>query len=1064
MPDLQDDPREALRERLDEAQRRRAAARAADDKAAWILAAYACGRAHFDLGEGDLPFALRLFGEAMKLIEESGSHRALLPELLGMTGRTLQRMKRWDDVLPWYRRATEEASAQGLAAQQLRWLGKEATTWLAINESERGRELLEKAIETGRAMLAAGKPVAEPLADQMQHLANLDTTEKDKSDALWEEAEQLLATLPKGHAHFLAAVNRAASYTNRDQPWVAQTYLEEALEVGAAVGIDETDRRQLALRLAALLCKRNEPVQAGERLLAYLPQCGDDRGRHEVLTAAVDAFFQGHAWDRMKSACEPLRKLRRHMAPGWQYDVEMRCSIACRGLKQFDESMELLRKALEFAQRWGNPDGLTKVRGQIAVVLLDKGDFAESAHLGEELWAEGVRNPLAARTLVRALIGKGDLGRAEAVAAEFEQADGERLEAARLRAYLADAGRGDPRAAWYAVGMAAGRVRSAEAEALTHLMALAPAGSKDRFEQAWQRLRVMDYARVQVNDVFSDASWRAAIEYADEFGGWLDDFVTEALVGDHDEATIYELERFRAQTLVNLLAERKALWSLGEVRRGWLKGTMTSRLQRERYRFEALTARGAGWRERRAVAQEVERLGEMAFSAEGLIHFAPADQGLHFPQDLPELLGEHRLAEGECLLFAHPLPDRFAMWAWHARGRIDHTTFAAFGRSVVDRMGHTLRTIGYSDTPPDVDALLGELDALCGKPLAAWLAQLGVRRAFLAAGTSLATLPLDCCAALLEPGAPELIMLPSGAAIGFTRGVRKPLPETLYLVTQADRDRATTERMQAARGRVLVVVDPSRDLDFAPLEGAMVSAAQRTQQLEVLDQDRLDASSLAIACGHVDVLHFIGHGRFDAASPYRSGVAIGPLDAADTLWTNADIFSDVEAPAGRLAVLSGCETGQTRPNLVSEEVSLPAAFIAAGYAAVVASRWAVDDLSATLLMAEFHRRWNAGGTSVAVALAASRRWLRDLSRDDAHTLVSGLADTAAGALPARAEECRHLCSHASELLDQEGEHPFANPLYWAAFFVAGDGAITANGVDPRVPTRRGRPAKRRRPQ
>jgi len=454
----------------------------------------------------------------------------------------------------------------------------------------------------------------------------------------------------------------------------------------------------------------------------------------------------------------------------------------------------------------------------------------------------------------------------------------------------------------------------------------------------------------------------------------------------------------------------------------------------------------------------------MALSAEGLIHIAPADQGLHFPQDLPELLGEHQLAEGECLLFAHALPDHLAVWARHAGGGIDRIKLPAFGSSVVGRMGHTLRTIGHSDVPPNVDTLLREFDASCGKPLASWLAQLGVRRAFLSAGTSLAALPLDCCAALLESGAPELIMLPSGAALGFTRGVRRPLPETLYLVTQADRDRFATERMQSARGHVMVIVDPSRDLDFAPLEGAMVAAAHRTRQLEVLDQDRLEAASLARVCGQVDVLHVIGHGRFDDASPYRSGVAIGPLDAADTLWSNGDIFSDVETPAGRLAVLSGCETGQTRPNLVSEEVSLPAAFIAAGYAAVVASRWAVDDLSATLMMAELHRRWNAGGTSVAAALTASRCWLRDMSRDDARTLVAGLADTAAGALLARADDCRRLCAGALELLEQEGERPFANPLYWAAFFVAGDGAIAADSVDPRVPARRRRPAKRRKSQ
>jgi CHAT domain-containing protein len=257
--------------------------------------------------------------------------------------------------------------------------------------------------------------------------------------------------------------------------------------------------------------------------------------------------------------------------------------------------------------------------------------------------------------------------------------------------------------------------------------------------------------------------------------------------------------------------------------------------------------------------------------------------------------------------------------------------------------------------------------------------------------------------------------------------------------------------MQLVRGRLLLVVDPSRDLAFAPLEAAMVADAARAMQIERLDGDRLAGAELAAACGRADVLHLVGHGRFDDASPYRSGIAIGPLDDADAFWSNADVFGEVEAPAARLAVLSGCETGRSRPNLVSEEVSLPAAFIAAGYAAVIGSRWAVDDLSTTLLMADFHRRWLAGGISVAGALGASRRWLRDLDRAATTSLVATMGHTAAAALPSLAGDCRRLCDEALRLLAQEGERPFDHPYYWGAFFVAGDGAISADGGDRRLP-------------
>lgn len=1031
---------EALRQRLAAAQSRRSAARSAQDGAAQVLAAFDCAKAHFELDE--LPFALRLLREATELAGK-GFHRELLPELLGMSGRTLQRMKRWDEVLDWYRRAAQAAAEQGLAAQQLRWLGKEATTSLDMQQETQGRALLEQAIASGRAMQAAGQDVAQPLCDLLLRAADLAADDQDKSDALWTEVEALLADLPPGNSHFRAALDRAGLLAQRDQPWLAQTYFEEALEIGRGIGIDEVARQNAALQYAALLRQRNEAVQAGSMLLANLPHFAGTRVRHEVLTAAVDALFAGRAWQDMKSACRLLRELRQDMAPGWRYDLEMLYSVACRGLGEFDEALNALAAALDLAQAWGNPEALTKVRGQTAIVLLDHGDWNASAELGEELWAEGVRDQLAARTLVQALIAGGKLDRAAAISDEFEQGGGEALALARLRAHLADAGRGDARAAWYAVGVAAARSAPVQAEALTRLIALTPPGSADRLEQTRHRLRLVDRARMRVSDVFSDASWNAAVEQAAQFPAWLDDFLEEAIAAGADATAVYELERFRAQTLVNLLAERQALWTMGEMRRGWFKAEATARSQRARYRFEALAARRAGWRERRAAALELERLRSQALSAEGLIHISAADQGLHFPQDLASLLGDTGLAADECLVFAHPLPDRLALWAFDALGNLQHHAVPGFGRAAVGAMGEGLRRIGHDEAAPDVSALLAQLDDLAAAPLAQWLAGLGARRVFLSPGTALAALPLDCCASLMEPAAPELVVLPSGAALGFIRAERRPLPRTLFLVMEEDRREASARIMQAPRGHLLLIVDPTRDLDFAPLEAALVADASAAKSVACLDRERLDAAELAAACGQTEVLHLVGHGRFDDASPYRSGIAIGPLTEPAAFWSNADIFSDVEAPAGRLAVLSGCETGQTRPNPVSEEVSLPAAFIAAGFSAVIGSRWAVDDLSTTLLLSDFHRRWNGGGISVAGALAASRRWLRDLDRETTTRMLAGLAHAAAQALPSRAADCRRLCEDALELLAQEGERPFADPFYWGAFFVAGDGAIRA---------------------
>ncbi len=1048
MPHLQPDPRDTAEQRHHEAVQRRHRARAADDAPAWIEAALDCGDALFELEQYGL--AVKLFREAADIIRSRGQRADLLARSLGMAGRALQRLRRWDEALPCYRQAAEAAAAAGQAAQQLRWLLKEASSALDMGavdakQVERGAQLLNAAIATGRKLLAAGQPVAEPLADALLRLAGLESTGSEQADALADEALAMLADLPPGRAHFRAAINRGGHFVQRDQYELAQTWFEEALEIGRAIGADAQELQPLLLSIAQSLRHANEPLRAGELLTAHLPAPTQPRTRHEFLKAAVDHFFAARAWDPMRSACVAMIDLGYDQRAGWRHHEQLLLSIACRGLAQYNAALQALAASLAFAQAWGSPEAIAKARGQTAIVLLDQGHFAEALPIAQALWDEGRRDRLSALTLLRARIGSGDLDGAAALAQQFEADSGDALAAAELRALLADAGRGDPRAAWYAFGAAGRRNRAVEARALTRLIALNEPGSAERFEQARHRLRLLDHARARVGDLFSDASWRAAFEEADEFPLWLDEFLVEARRAGNDEAAIYELERFRAQTLVNLLAERRALWSGAALDRGRLKDEFTARWRRAQFRCRALAARGASWRERRAQAEESERLRVQALSAGGMIHIAPAEQGRHFPDDLAALLGEHRLAADEALLFAHALPDGLALWAKHASGATRRTLLPGFGREPVRAMRESLRGIAQPDAPPlELPAVLARIDALWGTPLASWLAEAGVRRAFVCTGTELAALPLDCCDSLLADGAPELVLLPSGAALGFARAARRPQSTRLLALTQEDRDRDAAAILQRARGRTLVVADPTRELEFVPLEAAVVACAHHGRTLETIDAARIDPAALARACGEVEVLHFAGHGEFDDASPYASGLSIGPRGGVGALWTNADIFGDVNAPGARLAVLSGCETGQTQPNLVSEEVSLPAAFIAAGYTAVVASRWAVDDLATTLLMGEFHRRWMAGETSVAAALAGSRRWLRDLTQAQALALLDALPAAIAWALPERAERCGALCAAARDVLVRQGEHPFDDPLHWAAFHVAGDGAIHAD--------------------
>jgi CHAT domain-containing protein len=289
----------------------------------------------------------------------------------------------------------------------------------------------------------------------------------------------------------------------------------------------------------------------------------------------------------------------------------------------------------------------------------------------------------------------------------------------------------------------------------------------------------------------------------------------------------------------------------------------------------------------------------------------------------------------------------------------------------------------------------------------------------------------------------QLALLPTSRALSFCRATRHlppPAGRPSATATAAD----SQARLAQMRTRELIVIDPTETLTYAPLEGAAAAVeASRRFQVEILAGQGARRDLVRTAAARVGYLHLIGHGVFDDSNPYRSGMYLDVAQSPESLLTIAEVLAELEAPAGRLAVLSGCETGLRRPNPVSEEISMPAAFLAAGYATVVASRWAVNDLSTSLLVTEFFRRWLAGGIGVGAALGEASRWLRDLPRPAAIAYVEHLA-ARVGEVPTpvsvRAEQ---VAREAAKRLAGAPERPFDHPLYWAAFHVLGDPAVTA---------------------
>ena len=80
--------------------------------------------------------------------------------------------------------------------------------------------------------------------------------------------------------------------------------------------------------------------------------------------------------------------------------------------------------------------------------------------------------------------------------------------------------------------------------------------------------------------------------------------------------------------------------------------------------------------------------------------------------------------------------------------------------------------------------------------------------------------------------------------------------------------------------------------------------------------------------------------------------------------------------------------------LPDEVVSLPSAFIRAGFAGAIGSLWTVSEKSTAMLMIRFYQLWRAEGMPPAFALARAQKELRE-------------------------------------------QEKFLHPFYWAAFYMTG---------------------------
>ena len=295
------------------------------------------------------------------------------------------------------------------------------------------------------------------------------------------------------------------------------------------------------------------------------------------------------------------------------------------------------------------------------------------------------------------------------------------------------------------------------------------------------------------------------------------------------------------------------------------------------------------------------------------------------------------------------------------------------------------------------ERVLDAIGATLWRPLTDWLAGAGVASAplhparpiVILAGIGLVTLPLH--AARWEDGT-QVVHACDRYEITYAPSVA---------VIQSCLER---RRQQGGPIRLLAVQNPTgrtgrSNLAWSEVEAdAACRACPDHVRLASLNQDRFEPATRERLKrelpGHTIAL-LATHGIYDSTRPWtKSGLFTAdasPPGTADPQLT-IDDFYEMDLGRSQLILLTACESGLTDPlDKAGEQSGLASAMLASGASAVIASLWAVDDMSTALLIRRFFEEvMREPRVSIAAALAAAQGWLRQLRAEDADHLLADI--------------------------------------------------------------------------
>ncbi len=195
-------------------------------------------------------------------------------------------------------------------------------------------------------------------------------------------------------------------------------------------------------------------------------------------------------------------------------------------------------------------------------------------------------------------------------------------------------------------------------------------------------------------------------------------------------------------------------------------------------------------------------------------------------------------------------------------------------------------------------------------------------------------------------------------------------------------------------GRVLALGNPdlnNPDLALPSAQAEAQKVADRFPGSKVYVGKLATETVVRTTASQFDIIHFATHGEFSVTDPLYSSLRLAADNRNDGRLEAAEIFSLRMSPW--LVTLSACRTGLGVVTAGGEIIGLNRAFIYAGAPAVVSSLWSIGDDSTAVLMGKFYNN------------------LKSMPRDAA--LRAAQVDMIYGG-------------------------QFAEPFYWAAFYLTGD--------------------------